>query len=85
MRLDSLIFMLETPRLRPRPSLNHTKTGVLSEALTVPLESPGAAYKDKSSGVVLTAAVHPLDKKFTFPLAAVQSRSSNYESPALRK
>lgn len=44
-------------------SPNHTKTGILSEVFAVPLDSLGDAYKDGYDRVILTAAVHPLDKK----------------------
>lgn len=61
----------------------HPKAGILLDAWGVILDSLGDIYEDKYGSVILTAAVHPLDKNFSFPLAAVQSRSSDYEPPAL--
>lgn len=66
-------------------SLNPTKTGILSEVLTVPLDSLGDAYKDEYGRVILIAAVHPLDKKNLTFLWQLYRVSSNYESPALLK
>lgn len=66
-------------------ALAHPKAGILLAALGVTLDALGDIYKDEYGSVILTAAVHSLDKNFNFPLAAVQDRSSNYESLALLK
>lgn len=60
----------------------HPKAGILLDAWGVTLDSLGDIYEDKYGSVILTAAVHPLDKNFSFPLAAAQSQSSDYEPPA---